>query len=220
MRKLQGVYPSFPRYGNKWGQKSQSLAVSLGLCTFPRGDGTPEKFPPSAPVQRPHSAGFQVVLLGSQGLCPVSVAWWVWSQHWQIPALVGTPSLSWREHSCSDLKGLEPDQVTPALQSQLQDSLGTSLRGSDITPSAHKKMPTYRLGVVLGGERICYSFVPQNGIDKHWVRRGRRKRGPDPALQELKMAWIQSLLQGLQFSFMMNGIRVLVQAKYCRPRWC
>lgn len=77
-------------------------------------------------------------------------------------------------------------------------------------------MPTVRLGVISGGELLCYSFVLQYGIDEHWVRRGRKKRGPDPAFQELKTAWIQSLLQGLHFSFVTNGIRVLVQAKYCR----
>lgn len=97
---------------------------------------------------------------------------------------------------------------------------GTSLGGSDIAPSARRKMPTSRLGVISAGDTLCYSFVLQNGADKHWVRRGRRKRGPDPTFQELKMAWNQSLLQGLHFSFVMNGIRVLVQAKYCRQCWC
>jgi len=77
-------------------------------------------------------------------------------------------------------------------------------------------MPTIRLGAISGGDALCYSFVLQNGIGKHRVRRGRRKRGPDPAFQELKTAWIQSLLQGLHFSFVMNGIRVSVPAKYCR----
>lgn len=44
-----------------------------------------------------------------------------------------------------------------------------------------KKMPLIRLGVILGGDMLCYSFIPQNSTDKHRVRRGRRKRGSEPA---------------------------------------
>lgn len=68
------------------------------------------------------------------------------------------------------------------------------------------------------GRELCCSSVWQHSTDMHWDWRGRR--GPELAFQGEKRTWIQSLLQGQYFSFVMNGIRVLVQAKYCRQCWC